>query len=227
MVDGYVWFTWDNARITPDWLTSLTHVLSKPFSHHALILASSAKHFCTGLDTDWLHTLRQASFQQRCQAWSSVITCFKQLQHFEHPIYTLTHGACIGGGMGVIAASDVVIAHPQATFVLPEYTLGLLPIAITPLLLQTLGHTTYYAVWNKQLTLQEMQQMRLIHKVDSAPEACLKNCLKNHIAPIPTLAAHYKKHLRSYQKPLKTEDTSTMAIMWDDYFMKSPDGTVG
>ena len=51
----------------------------------------------------------------------------------------LVDGAAVGGGMGLAAAADIVIATPRARFALTETSLGLPPAQIAPYLVQRLG----------------------------------------------------------------------------------------
>ncbi len=48
-------------------------------------------------------------------------------------------GAAVGGGMGLAAAADIVIASSRARFALTETSLGLPPAQIAPYLVQRLG----------------------------------------------------------------------------------------
>lgn len=51
----------------------------------------------------------------------------------------LVDGAAVGGGMGLAAAADIVIATPRARFALAETSLGLPPAQIAPYLIVRLG----------------------------------------------------------------------------------------
>jgi isohexenylglutaconyl-CoA hydratase len=51
----------------------------------------------------------------------------------------LVDGAAVGGGMGLAAAADIVIATPRARFALTETSLGLPPAQIAPYLVARLG----------------------------------------------------------------------------------------
>ena len=43
------------------------------------------------------------------------------------PVIALVHGHAIGGGVGVVACSDIAIAQPQAVFAFSEVKLGIIP----------------------------------------------------------------------------------------------------
>ncbi len=55
------------------------------------------------------------------------------------PVVALVGGAARGGGVGIAAAADLVIASPRATFGLPEALLGLVPAAVFPVLARRVG----------------------------------------------------------------------------------------
>lgn len=65
--------------------------------------------------------------------------CLARLRAAPRPTIALVDGAALGGGVGLAAACDVVLATPRSTFALPEALLGLLPAIIMPLLLERLA----------------------------------------------------------------------------------------
>lgn len=54
-------------------------------------------------------------------------------------IVSVVEGAAFGGGLGLVSASDVVIAHTDARFSLSETTLGLIPAQIAPFIVRRVG----------------------------------------------------------------------------------------
>ena len=54
----------------------------------------------------------------------------------------VVNGAAVGGGMGLAAAADIVLATPKARFALTETSLGLPPAQIAPYLVARLGERT-------------------------------------------------------------------------------------
>jgi len=58
----------------------------------------------------------------------------RQAQDCPLPIIAAVNGACMAGGMGLLAMADVAVAVENATFGLPEARLGLFPMQVISLL---------------------------------------------------------------------------------------------
>lgn len=75
------------------------------------------------------------------------------------PYVTVTHarGRTNAGGIGFIAASDIVIAEPQATFGLSELLFGLYPAMVLPFLVRRVGrqHAHYMTLMTKAVTAEQ------------------------------------------------------------------------
>lgn len=99
-----------------------------------VMLTAAGPVFCSGLD------LGEAT-QRSCA--DEVIPLLRELvmRVARSPLITIAvvNGAAIGGGVGLAAACDLVIAGPQATFRLTETLLGLIPAAILPVIARRTG----------------------------------------------------------------------------------------
>ena len=72
-----------------------------------------------GLQTFALH-LVQAQRARLLEFWQEVMTVRK-------PLIAAVDGECLGGGLEIAMACDIVYASQQSTFALPDIKLGLLP----------------------------------------------------------------------------------------------------
>ncbi len=86
--------------------------------------------FCRGLD---LALMGQTASTQDFAA------CLASLLQAPRPTVALVDGEALGGGLGLAAACDLVLATPRSTFGLPECLFGLLPAIIMPVLLQRMS----------------------------------------------------------------------------------------
>jgi methylglutaconyl-CoA hydratase len=64
---------------------------------------------------------------------------FRALAGFPAPVLCFVRGAAIGGGLGLAACSDHVLAEPEALFATSEVRLGLVPAVIGPYVVRKLG----------------------------------------------------------------------------------------
>jgi len=61
-------------------------------------------------------------------------------------VVSLVDGTVAGGGVGIVAASDLVFASERSTFALPEALWGLLPCCVLPFLARRVGFQRAYAM---------------------------------------------------------------------------------
>ncbi len=97
----------------------------------AVILAGAGRHFCTGADlaelangADAPEAERVAEARRLGDLFAAVLRC---------PLLTVAavHGAAFGGGAGLAAACDIVIAGPGAMFQFSEARLGFVPALVS------------------------------------------------------------------------------------------------
>lgn len=102
----------------------------------ALVIESEGPGFCAGMDLEGALALGDAA---RREILATYAECLQRLRRGPLAVVAVVDGAASGGGVGLAAACDLVIATPRATFALPELRLGLLPAVILPALRSRLG----------------------------------------------------------------------------------------
>ena len=102
-------------------------------------LKANGKHFSAGADIQWMQTAINYNKEENIADAMHLARVLYALYTSPKPIVTVVHGASFGGGAGIIAASDLVIAATSATFCFPEVKLGLIPALISPYVIQAIG----------------------------------------------------------------------------------------
>ncbi|MGQ0571395.1 MAG: enoyl-CoA hydratase-related protein [Armatimonadota bacterium] len=132
-----------------------------------VVLAGEGASFCAGADVGWMRRMAGASpDENRADArrladmLESVATCPK-------PVIARVHGAALGGGVGLVAACDLAVAVPGASFRLSEVRLGLTPAVIFPLLLRkvTRHEVLWAALTGERFSAARARDMGLVHEV--------------------------------------------------------------
>lgn len=97
---------------------------SLPSGTRAVVLTGAGPHFCAGLDLKEHHDKARTAvdFMRICQAWHRV---FDKIQYGGIPVIGALHGAVVGGGMELAAATHVRVADPSTYFALPEGQKGI------------------------------------------------------------------------------------------------------
>jgi polyketide biosynthesis enoyl-CoA hydratase PksH len=102
-----------------------------------LAIEGDSKLFCTGLDfADFSRTDAGMAFTQDAERYYDVLSAMVTSSKF---IVSMVAGKVNAGGMGFVAASDLVIAGPDATFALSELLFELLPACVLPFLIRRVG----------------------------------------------------------------------------------------
>lgn len=89
---------------------------------------------------------------------------FKRIEKIQVPVIAAVHGACLGGGMEVAIACDIVVAVKSATFGQPEIKLGFFPPYAAVRLPQLVGPARAIEVCTtgKRYSAEEAQQMGFV-----------------------------------------------------------------
>lgn len=105
----------------------------------AIVLAANGPAFCAGADLNWMkkmagytHAENQADALQLAEMLRAIYLC-------PHPVVARVQGDCYAGGMGLVAACDIVIAAEPVQFCLSEVRLGLIPATIAPYVIKAMG----------------------------------------------------------------------------------------
>lgn len=101
-----------------------------------LILDAHGPHFCAGADLTWMGQSPQDTSDEAPRQLQQLL---QQLDTLPTLTLACVHGATLGGGVGLLACCDRVIADPHSWIRLPEVSLGLLPALILPYLYRCVG----------------------------------------------------------------------------------------
>ncbi len=157
----------------------------------AIVLAAEGKSFSAGADLAWMQAQFAATREERVSEARKFALVLKALN--EAPKFTLArvHGPVFGGGIGLIAACDCVIASEAATFALTEARLGLIPATISPYVMAKIGERgARHMMSGRRFDVAEAMALGLVSKIatdfDSAIETELEAVLQ---CATPALAA--------------------------------------
>ena len=104
-----------------------------------LVLAGRGQAFCAGGD---LSRMEQAAKMTKAASKAEAgrfAALLYRMHTYPKPLVARVHGAAFAGGMGLVAACDLVVAADEAEFCLPEVRIGLVPAMISPYLVRAIG----------------------------------------------------------------------------------------
>src|SRR5256885_15138517 len=161
--------------------------LGKKPQLRVVVLKGNGKHFQAGADLKWINGVRPKSPEENEAASRATFEAVQRLNTLPIPTVALVQGGCFGGGTGVIAACDIVIAADNAMFSITEVRWGLTAAIIIPQLCDAIGvrQVRRYALTGERFGAEEARRIGLVHEVvklaelDSTGDKLVEQLLAN------------------------------------------------
>ena len=133
----------------------------------AVVIKGNGKHFQAGADLKWIDAVRTSSAAENVRVSRATAEAVARLNHVPVPTIALIQGGCFGGGTGIAAACDVVIAADNATFSIAEVRWGLTAAIIVPQLNDAIGvrQLRRYGLTGERFNAEEARRIGLVHEV--------------------------------------------------------------
>lgn len=135
-----------------------------------VVIRGNGRHFQAGADLHWLSEVAAQDEAANLDASRRTAQVVRGLNEFPKPTLALIHGACIGGGTGVAAACDIVIATRDASFAISEARWGIFASVIFPQLNAAIGERNVrrYALTCERFDAAEARRIGLVHEICEA-----------------------------------------------------------
>tara|TARA_B100000674_G_scaffold480086_1_gene479268 strand:+ start:107 stop:904 length:798 start_codon:yes stop_codon:yes gene_type:complete len=152
-----------------DLIEELRHVffeLDKNDNCRLGILTGEGKSFCAGADLNWMKSMVDYSKSENIRDSRKMSKMFSTIDSFSKPLIGKINGHALGGGVGLAAVCDYVIASERAKFGFTETRLGLIPAVISPYCVQKIGISNARAwflsgeIFNSEKALE----LKLVHE---------------------------------------------------------------
>ena len=136
-------------------------------SLRAVVLAGDGPSFCAGADVDWMRAATTLDTEANEQDALAMADMFEAIDTCPAPVVARVHGAALGGGMGLLAVSDIVIAESGTRFGFTETRLGILPAVISPFVIAKIGESNARALFpgGRRFDALRAQRIGLVHEV--------------------------------------------------------------
>ena len=127
----------DDALIAA--LTQTLRELDADEGVRAVVLGGNGPAFCAGGDLNWMKRMAGYGYDENLQDAQALAGLMKTLDRMRKPTIARVHGPAYAGGVGLVAACDIAVGVPEATFCLSEVKLGLSPATISPYVMRAMG----------------------------------------------------------------------------------------
>ncbi len=166
----------------------------------AIILSSQGSEFSRGIE---LSSLLDTEARPSMALLEQFVTCLLLLANSSRPVIARVCGQVLGGGVGLVAACDIVLAAEETTFMLPEAIVGMIPAVITPFLLRrlTLARVNSLTVSTRRLHATEAYHWGLVDEVCAAHtlDEVVKQRLRRLMRSSPQALESARQYFRSLE----------------------------
>jgi len=150
------------------------HVSREPLSSRprVVVLAGAGKMFCAGADVTWMAKTVEYTEEENVRDAMAMSRMFHALDTLPIPLVGRIHGAALGGGAGLAAVCDIVVAEDGALFGFTETKLGILPAVISPFALAKIGRSAARELFltGMRFPASRAKEIGLAHAVVPAAE---------------------------------------------------------
>jgi methylglutaconyl-CoA hydratase len=133
----------------------------------AVVLKGNGSVFCAGGDLNWMRRSIELQYEENLQDTLTLTNMFALMNEFPKPLIGVIHGAAIGGGVGLVAVCDIVLAEKETVFSLSEVRLGVVPACIGPFVTAKIGasHSRALFVSADRFKAPKAKEVGLVHEV--------------------------------------------------------------
>lgn len=172
-----------------------------------VVLAGEGEAFCAGADVEWMRAAAALSLDENERDAGAMQAMLTAIDTCPVPVVARVHGVALGGGMGLCAVSDVVLATADATFGFTETKLGILPAVIAPFVLAKIGESAARALFptGQRFDAERAREIGLVHEV-LADEAALDARLAALLDELRTAGPTALRAAKALVRELRTLD---------------------
>lgn len=191
-------------------LTAAIKAAEKELSTRYLFISGEGKSLCAGADIHWMRQAASNSFDQNVADARKLAELFEVIYQVRFPVIVHAKGSVFGGGVGLVAASDIVIAESDTVFCLSEVKLGIIPAVISPYVIRAMGErqAKRYIITAERFSGAQAHAMGLVHHVMAAEEipTILTNLQSALLLGSPMAQQHAKRLLNEVNgRPISKE----------------------
>ena len=219
-----------NAALLDGLIAGLTDLAGNP-AVRCLVIKGAGKHFQAGADIRWLGEVAHYPPAENYAASVATTRAMQLLNEFPKPTIAIVHGACFGGGVGIVCCVDVAFATPDSQFGITEIRVGVSPTPISTHMVNAIGlrHTRRYALTGERFGAAEAERIGLIHEVvaDADMDAKLDGVLDAIFLGSPTAITMTKSSFLGANNLLLDERQVSMLAHEGWTQRHSPEGKEG
>jgi methylglutaconyl-CoA hydratase len=173
----------------------------------AVLLSGEGESFSAGADVDWMRSSVELSYEENVADARRLRKMLETIDSCPAPVVARVHGHALGGGCGLVACSDIVVAAPDTQFAFSEVKLGIIPAVISPFALSKIGASAArrYFVTGERFDAATALRIGLVHEVAADLDAAVEALVGELRSAGPEAGRHAKKLVLERPDGLGTE----------------------
>jgi methylglutaconyl-CoA hydratase len=204
----------------PGLIAELSQVFSALASNSKLrvvFLRGEGDIFCAGADMNWMKSSLQMTPEQNLADAQKLSGMLSLINEFPAPVIGLVQGAALGGGVGLTAVCDHVVAEGKTVFGLTEVKVGLIPAVVGPFVISKIGLSAARSLFlsGERFGAATALRIGLIHEMvegEAGLEEAQKKWTEIFKKTAPGAARSAKKYLAKW--PFPPADINDQAAAW-------------
>jgi polyketide biosynthesis enoyl-CoA hydratase PksH len=178
-----------------------------------VVLSGSPEVFCFGADFKAIASTSTPTDDDGDDGPGAIYDLWLRLA--TGPYLTISHvrGKANAGGVGFVAASDIVLADETAQFSLSELLFGLYPACVLPFLIRRIGFQKahYFTVMTQPISARQACEWGLVDACEPQSEALLRRHLQRLRRLSKTAIRRYKTYMSGIGVPLQNVKSPAVA----------------
>jgi methylglutaconyl-CoA hydratase len=151
-----------------------------------VVLGGAGKMFCAGADVAWMAKTVRYTEEENLRDAAAMSQMFAAIDELPVAVIGRVQGAALGGGAGLAAVCDIVVAADDAVFGFTEVKLGILPAVISPFALAKIGRSAARELFltGARFSAARAKEIGLVHSV--VPAADLDSAIAGYVRELLT-----------------------------------------
>ena len=222
-------------------LGEVTEEINMNSEVRVLIMSSTGKHFCAGMDltafSNGVDNIPEDKKPDHARIGEAVYRVAKELQGYisslesiRVPVIAAIHGGCVGGAVDLVTACDIRLASDDAFFCIQEINIGMaadvgtlqrLPKIIPDSKMREMAYT------GRRMYAEEAKESGLVSDTFESHEKLLEaaNNLAKEIAAKSPIAIHGLKAVMNYSRDHSVSDSLDFNALWSGAMLSQRDMT--
>ncbi|MEL7123248.1 MAG: crotonase/enoyl-CoA hydratase family protein [Bacteroidota bacterium] len=226
-----------NALTAESWkeMQQIFESLSENPEVRVVILTGEGRNFCGGIDLSMLMSINQVDIKdngRRNEAFlklgTGLQTSVNAIEKCTKPVIAAIQGACVGGGVDIIAACDMRYGTLDSYFSIKEIDLGMVADLGTlqrlPKIINS-GIVSELAFTGRKVDGQEAEKIGLISRTYENKDSMMASIteIASTIAGKSPLSVRGIKQMLLYARDHSVDDALKYQMLWNAAMMRSTD----